>query len=303
MLGSPTFQHDAGSAVCVHKTDGTAWCLGYGAKGGARNAGVYWGQFRTNDGLEPGATWKQWGTRTDIAELTTGTMDAVCARYTNGEADCAGLSCGLAGTPQTCPLGPVGPVDVSGGAVVASLWQDIAGQVHANEAAVLRVGNGRTGCVILPQGLVCDAGPVVNAMMMAGAEQYTLGWFTGTRVTHTDEAGTLVDGNQAGMESVCWLNASGEVYCRKVDPASPPSPGRVPPMIRYFAGGTVIALAANPYSPAMDGTTLCAVYNDFSLWCVGENREGKLGTGAFDSLAVETQVLGPDSVGANCADR
>lgn len=78
----------------------------------------------------------------------------------------------------------------------------------------------------------------------------------------------------------CYLDTAGSVYCR-----SGPK----------FRGGTVLALSAN-----FDGSALCAVYNDGSLWCVGSNEEGKLGVGEANALPIETQVQPPGSVYIGC---
>ena len=49
--------------------------------------------------------------------------------------------------------------------------------------------------------------------------------------------------------------------------------------------------------------TVCAVPEDGSLWCIGENHSGKLGTGADDDLQTETQVQPPGSVRTGARER
>jgi hypothetical protein len=67
----------------MRANDGTAWCLG--------KTYSYTEQFDTADGQSPGTTWTQWGTRDDITELATGTMDSICAIYEDKSASCAGF--------------------------------------------------------------------------------------------------------------------------------------------------------------------------------------------------------------------
>jgi alpha-tubulin suppressor-like RCC1 family protein len=62
-----------------------------------------------------------------------------------------------------------------------------------------------------------------------------------------------------------------------------------------FTTGTVLAIAGNYYTDS-----LCAVYNDGSIWCVGSNDQGKLGTGTMTTLQVETMVQPPGSVDTSC---
>src|SRR5690349_3242536 len=67
IMATSTVNVATGSAMCVHRTDGTAWCTGNNGAD-ASNPCSSWGQYRTADGLQPGRKWKQWGTRSDIVE-------------------------------------------------------------------------------------------------------------------------------------------------------------------------------------------------------------------------------------------
>src|SRR5205814_528462 len=112
---------------------------------------IYWQQFRTADGDEPGPTWTQWGTRSDISELATGTMDQICARYTDGTADCAGLVCGFDDELQHCPTfsSDAARVITDAGGGLARIWIDTSGMVHRNDARVFRESNSRSECVVV----------------------------------------------------------------------------------------------------------------------------------------------------------
>ena len=78
------------------------------------------------------------------------------------------------------------------------------------------------------------------------------------------------------------------------------------PTRRYFGAvpGRAVALAVDLYSwtdsPAAPPAR-CAAFDDGSLWCIGENASGKLGTGGYAALTVETAVAPPGSVRIDCA--
>jgi hypothetical protein len=95
--------------------------------------------------------------------------------------------------------------------------------------------------------------------------------------------GTVVSGGQmwTGISPVtCWLDSTGTVGC-SIGPR--------------FAPGKVLFLAANFYSDSM-----CAIYNDGSIWCIGSNDNGKLGTGNEAPLLTETMVAPPGSARTRC---
>ena len=57
----------------------------------------------------------------------------------------------------------------------------------------------------------------------------------------------------------------------------------------------VLYLAGSFYSDS-----LCAIYKDGAVWCIGSNRNGKLGTGNNLDLSVETMVAPPGSAHVAC---
>jgi hypothetical protein len=288
LLGSPTFGFEdrTASSICALKADGTAWCLGTGGD---------WGQFRTADGEEPGGEWTQWGERSDIVELAGWNMQAVCARYADGEADCAGLVCGYPDALDPCET-HMTPLELGTG--VHNLWLDGNGRPHVNDTTVFRVGNSVASCVVAAEGLSCDGLPEIGMI----AEQH--GAVTtphGIVVSKGAHAGKVVDGNSASMNSVCWLTASGKTWCLEAeepfDPLPEPAPGEELPARQYFEDVKALALAVNGYSGQLDR---CVAANDGSLWCIGGNDAGKLGAGTIAPLLVETQVRPPGSVRVNC---
>jgi hypothetical protein len=268
LIGSPSFT-ETSNAVCALKADGTAWCLGDGPD---------WGQFNTIDGLPPGATWTQWGQRSDIAELSAANMSIVCARHQDRSAECAGY------TAPTQSLGDN----------VQSLWIDNQGEVHINSSDVFRVGNSDATCVVIAQGLACNGPPdLVISLENAGAPITPYGVLASTSA----HGGRVVDGNAADIDSVCWLRASGKVSCVNSDFANPESMEMVF-FNDYFADKRALAFALNGFSHERD---LCIVRDDASIWCIGGNNAGKFGSGDMAALAIETQVQPPGSVNVNCS--
>ena len=95
---------------------------------------------------------------------------------------------------------------------------------------------------------------------------------------NTVVSGTRSSGNPADF--TCWLDASGTVGCTDRP---------------RFAPNKVLYLAASSYTDS-----LCAIYNDGSIWCVGTNTSGKLGTGNTAALATETMVHPPGTARVRC---
>jgi hypothetical protein len=268
LIGSPSFT-ETSNAVCALKSDGTAWCLG---------GGPTWGQFNTADGLPPGAIWKQWGQRSDIAELSANFMSIVCARYQDRTAECAGY------------MAPTEPL----GDNIRNLWVDTQGEVHINSNEVFRVGNSSATCVIIAQGLACNGPPDLQIGLENAGAPITP---HGVLVSSPAHGGRVVDGNSADIESVCWLRASGQVSCRNTDMSNPESMDTVYTN-EYFTDTRALAIALSGYSAKRD---LCIVGDDASIWCIGGNSNGKFGSGDTEALATETQVQAPGSVHVNCS--
>jgi hypothetical protein len=93
--------------------------------------------------------------------------------------------------------------------------------------------------------------------------------------------GTVVMGSHVSSgNGACWLTDDATVTC---------SAGR------RFAAGKVLYLATSYYSDS-----LCAIYSDGSVWCIGSNDSGKLGTGNTAPLTTETLVAPPGSAHVAC---
>src|SRR5690606_28658064 len=74
--------------------------------------------------------------------------------------------------------------------------------------------------------------------------------------------GDIVDGGNVG-DAVCWLTKDKSVSCTGNNKND------------YFDEGRVLALATG----SLYSTSMCAAYDDGSLWCIGDNDQGMLGTG------------------------
>ena len=141
-----------------------------------------------------------------------------------------------------------------------SLWVDTSGAVRPSDPEVLRPGQSRTECQVKAHGLFCEG--------------EALGPTDGTVVMGTNVSGGF------RFDNACWLTEDATVTCT---------------FGPRFAPGRVLYLAADLYTDSM-----CAIYKDGSVWCMGSNANGKLGTGDDTSLDVETMVAPPGSARAAC---
>jgi hypothetical protein len=180
---------------------------------------------------------------------------------------------GTGNMEQLCALRLNGDIYCSGGqfglvpALQASgatrFWIDGFGDLRVDDAAVWRASQGRTKCTVGASGLACDDGTFgAKGQVVDG------GYFEGE-----------IDGDD--LETHCWLSASGTVECEHVP--------------TLFAASRVLALLTTRNS-----LSLCAVYDDASLWCIGPNEHGKLGTGDLDPLEVATRVQPSGRVRIDC---
>lgn len=148
------------------------------------------------------------------------------------------------------------------------VWVSTFGEIKRDDPQVFRASNGRTECQVKADGLHCSEFP--NPL--------------GDPAHVVD--GTIF-GNPAGPAGgarACWLEDSGKVYCSASSLKAP-----------IFTGGQVLAIAGTHYAD-----TLCAVYNDGSVWCMGKNDRGQLGTGDTNYVMSEKQVAPPGSVDVSC---
>lgn len=260
ILISPTTNSATGNAVCTRRTGGTAWCMGDSND---------WGQFGTGS-TGPTSTFVQWGV-TDLTAIATGTWDQVCALDAKGDVYCSGYTFGPTPTQQGGP----GPH--------SRAWVTTFGTVSIDDPMVWRAAESRTECQIgeVP-GLVCTG--------------FTFEWQGRALVAGGYVGGFPDDPWPPGPGCppfpfggvACWLTRGGAAFCSGCGASGTETR-------RYFANGTVLSVGLNFY-----GNNLCAVYADASLWCLGSNANGMLGTGDTDPRTTPTMVQPPGSVRIGC---
>lgn len=241
ILISSTANSDIGNQLCIHKTDGTALCLGYGSV------------INSDD-------FTQWGSLNNLVAIGTGTFDQLCGIDTAGQIYCSGAA-----------ISPI-PSLQDGGRTHTSFWIDEYGRLNADDATVMRASANRTVCQVTADGLNCgDAAYRSPGSVVDGTRIQNSTFFT--------------------RQHICWLSSDGKVSCYRQ-----PSRGEaVTSRLQIFTGGSVLALASDFYA-----SSLCAVYSDGSLACMGLNAQGQLGTGDTDPLVDEKIVQPPGSVRINC---
>ncbi|XXT22984.1 hypothetical protein WME94_15685 [Sorangium sp. So ce429] len=147
-----------------------------------------------------------------------------------------------------------------------SVAVDTLGVTLLDAPDLFRMENGRAECQIGPDGFRCT-------------------WST------LGKGGTVVDGTFADRirRSSC-LTAAGKVELAvKLDPGSSP-----PLLAPIFTQRPVLALAGNFYTDS-----LCVVYDDGSISCLGSNDHGQLGV-PDAQLAAEKIVQPPGSIDVSC---
>lgn len=148
------------------------------------------------------------------------------------------------------------------------VWVSTFAEIKRDDPAVFRASNGRTECQIKADGLHCREFPNPLGDPAHVVDGTIYGSLPGT----------------SGGARACWLEDSGKVYCSASSLKAP-----------IFTGGQVLAIAGTYYAD-----TLCAVYNDGSVWCMGKNDRGQLGTGDTNYVMSEKQVAPPGSVDVSC---
>jgi hypothetical protein len=302
------------NAICVKKHDGSAWCRG------AYNPDGQFGNGTTSSN----SSFTRWGCSDDLVAIGTGNWEQICALDHAGRVTCAGKSHGSAPTFEP-------------GTHHRSFWVDPTGAVHADDPKTFRASNGRTDCHIHPRSpgqlichkrsngaLECHQFPArPDDLACLGGTPWFLGpnqndlWGPPSTSPLIVDGGTFLktypgvgicgvgywfypDTDEHSLPLSCWLTVEGQVLCMCTRPLNSPSG-----IMELFERGRldnptadwtrIVAMATDPWSESV-----CAVPEDGSLWCIGENHSGKFGTGSDDDLATETQVQPPGSVRTGC---
>ena len=217
-------------------------------------------------------------TKTDHTALCMGTntaaLGAASPSFTRWTArsDLAALGSGT--WDQVCGITTAGQIYCAGTATPTPYGQP----------AVAVGTTGQTGLWVDTTGTAkaSDAAVVRPAESRTDCQITTAGMKCGA-MTYGPTNGTIVSGTLTGSAAApvpCWLTDNGNVTC---------STGP------RFAAGKVVLLAASYNTDSM-----CAIYNDGSVWCIGSNSNGKLGTGTTTALAVATLVAAPGSARVRC---
>jgi adhesin/invasin len=229
-----------GSGLCVHKTDGTAWCMGN------TNAG---GQF--GDGtLSESPTFVQWG-RPNLVAIGTGNWGEICALDKAGTVACAGNTYGATPVVQ----GSMGPH--------TSFWLNSSEVLAIDDISLLRAGDGQSSCTVSTSGLSCGLSTVGSpGQVVSGGE-----------VSRLPDP-TLIDGSTcANLPSTppCWLDTSGTVQCEVCVMG-------VGSAASFFTPGAVLALAVNSQSDALcavyQDASLWCISNNNTQGMIGAGDTG-----------------------------
>jgi hypothetical protein len=222
--------------------------------------------------------------------------DGMCVTRTDHTALCMGTNAAALGVASPSFTRWTARSDLA--ALGSGSWEQIcgittAGQVYCAGTATptaygqpaVAVGTpGQTGLWVDTTGAakLSDATVVRPGESRTDCQITTAGMKCGA-MTYGPTNGTIVSGALTGGATApvpCWLTDNGNVTC---------STGP------RFAAGKVLLLAASYNTDSM-----CAIYNDGSVWCVGSNSNGKLGTGTTLALAVPTLVAAPGSARVRC---
>lgn len=227
-----------------------------------------WGQFGTG-ATGPSATFVRFGAFSDVVALATGTWDQLCAVGATSGVLCAGNLFGVT------------PVSVAASA--SSFFVDSAGAAHVDDPGVFRVANGRSESQVTVAGAYYEFPPMPLTLASPGDVVDVVG-----NALYTPPA------IPQPSQLYCWLDAAGAAWCGTSDGMMSPMPP--PPVVtQVFTARKVLVLAGSFYS-----TSLCAVYDDGSIACRGDNTMGQLGVATPTYLATETVVQPPGTIDLSC---
>ena len=267
VLISPTFNSATGNGIFTHQIDGTIWSMG------DCNAQ---GQFG-NGTKSPSASFVQWGMAAHpLVNFASGTYDQICALDTTGTVYCTGSGQVSYGTTPS--------MQGSGGGH-SSVWVDTFGEFNIDDTGVIRPGEGRAECTVTTAGVLdCRSFTLGTAgkVVMGGELSRQPGTRSPPSRCNDSKLSNL-------LGAACWLESDQTVYCTYCD-----SSGATVNK-SYFSGQKIISIGLNFYSD-----NLCAVAIDGSLWCLGTNQYGQLGTGSASAVTTETQVQPAGSVYTAC---
>jgi hypothetical protein len=154
------------------------------------------------------------------------------------------------------------------GGLFTTLWVSEDGQAQENDPSAFRASDGVSDCQVMTAGLSCG---------VHGGTNYGV-------------PGSVVAGGQTNTTSVAWLDSSGKAWLGQSS-----GPNQTTTTQTFVQAGNILYLATNYYT-----SSVCAVAADASVWCIGNNSQGQLGTGNTNTLSIETQVLPAGSAYIGC---
>jgi hypothetical protein len=206
ILVAPTANSATGNALCIHRTDHTAWCMGdFNSHG----------QFANGDTC-PQNGFVQWDNATNVDFLATGTWDQICA-LESGTVRCAGYGFG------------VQPITVPG--LHSTAWVDTFGFVHVDDPGVFRAADYRSECwvtsgksfhcIMGDLGTPCTAVngtaggmPMPPPMGPPSCLLDTSGHVQCTDLNNFSQGVVLALGGNFYSSDVCVVYADGSLWCR-----------------------------------------------------------------------------------------
>jgi hypothetical protein len=203
ILVSLTSNSPTGNAMCIHRADHTAWCMGdFNSHG----------QFANGDTC-PQSTFIKWDNADDVEFLATGSWDQLCAIESTG-VRCAGYGFGV--TPITVP------------GQHSTAWFDRIGLLHIDDPSVLRVADYRGDCWVAPDGqfhcVPMDFGTpctvvqgTVSHLMMPDQVICLLdatGHAQCTDLNNFTHGTVLALGGNFYSTDICAVYADGSLWCR-----------------------------------------------------------------------------------------
>jgi alpha-tubulin suppressor-like RCC1 family protein len=308
-----------GNQTCALLSDGSVYCWGYDFFGGVGN-----GTATTSSPLGVATPAKVMGLPVPASAIASGSYHA-CA-ISAGKPYCWGWNqAGQLGDGTTTTRATAAPVSgLTGATALAAGYQHTCALANGGVSCWGDDSFGQTGdnmsntSYATPQSVPLDtsrttqslaAGTYHTCLLFAGAVTYCWGLNDEGQLGrgYFSTAGTFGDGKPAAVngsifptaiaaagELSCALNGDGSIQCWGDDQLGETGDGVViatqPPGLN--APGTAVSLAGAATAIGTGKFFACAVAQNGSVWCWGDNSLCQLGNNTQSSSAVPVQVPG-----------
>ncbi len=264
-----------GSHTCAVKTDGTAWCWGYGHYG-QLGIGTTTTQYLPVQVLDSDGS----GTLNNVSQISLG-YSFSCALKTDGTMWCWGYNDdGQAGLGyRTYSVGITLPLQ-SGGSSFTNVSQISAGQSHV--------------CALKSDGTAWCWGD--NYYGKLGVNSLDDDKYSPTQVYNTLGSGIFSDVSKfsAGSAHTCAVKSDGTVWCWGGNSSGQlginSTVSKSIPTQVLDPGGTGVLTNVSQVSAGNSHT--CAVKTDGTVWCWGYGGAGRLGNNSTSDKRTPVQVVG-----------